>query len=129
MATSNDADDTPRRPIPGLLVSDGELLQRAQRLNRLLISTNDPAQRERFRTNAEALMEEYGLNDIEKQLLRDRDWQGMLEFGASVYALAKGARALGLGLLDAGAQMRGCSLQTLRSGLPRHTLDDASPHG
>ncbi|MCK9512749.1 MAG: hypothetical protein M0R28_16175 [Pigmentiphaga sp.] len=129
MTAHNDPDYGRSGPIPGLLVSDGELLQQAHRLNRLLISTNDPAQRERFRTNCEALMAEYDLSDLEKQLLRDRDWQGMLELGASIYALAKGARAFGLGLLDVGAQMRGCSLQALRSSLPRHTLDDATQHG
>lgn len=129
MAVNHNSDDQAGRPIPGLLVSDGELLQRAHRLNRLLISTNDPAQRERFRTNPDALMEEYQLSELEKQLLRNQDWQGMLELGVSIYALAKAARAFGLGLLDVGAQMRGCSLQTLRANLPRHTLDDTPTHG
>src|SRR5690606_9634601 len=108
MTSTDDRDGTMSRRIPGLLISDGELLQRAERLNRLLISTNDPAQRQRFSDDPESVMSEFGLTDRERQLLRDRDWQGMLELGVSIYALAKGARAVGIGLLEVGAQMRDC---------------------
>lgn len=115
--------------IAGLQVSDGPSLQRARRLNRLLIAMTDPQQRAHFVRAPEELMERHGLSPVERQLLMHRDWQGMLEHGASIYALAKGSRVFGLSLLDIGAQMRGCSARELQQQLPIHTLRDEASHG
>ncbi len=114
--------------IPGLLVSDGELMQRARRLNRLMLAMNDPDERARFVREPDAVMGRFGLLPAERALLAARDWQGLLDYGVSIYALAKGAKAFDQTLLDIGAQMRGCTTQELLAQLPMHHLPDLPGH-
>ena len=41
------------------------------------------AWRERFEADPEQLMTTAGLNDREKHLVRERDWLGLIQYGAS----------------------------------------------
>ena len=52
-----------------------------------------------------------GLNDAETDLLRRRDWKGMIEAGGSIYLLIKIAGAIGVSLQEVGAHTAGLTLE------------------
>ncbi|MNE86668.1 Gallate dioxygenase [compost metagenome] len=71
----------------------------------------EPAWRLRFLEAPEALFEEAGLSEEERELLRRRDWRGLLHYGAIFFMLEKLGAVLGVSNLDIYAAMRGQSLE------------------
>jgi len=104
--------------IAGTTVFTGERSQRGYRLNRFARSLTDPANRDRFRADEAATMRATGMAESEIDLVARRDWAGTIEAGGSVYLMIKIAGALGQNLLEVGAQMRGETLDQLKSSLP-----------
>jgi protocatechuate 4,5-dioxygenase alpha chain len=95
------------RPIPDTTIFDLRLSRRGQRLNRLCASLCNPENREAFKRDEEAYMARYGLSDEEKELIRERDFQALVEAGTNIYFLLKIGSVTGNGLYKIGAQMRG----------------------
>jgi protocatechuate 4,5-dioxygenase alpha subunit len=93
--------------LPGTVAFDGTRARRGYRLSRLLVAMRDADQRVRFREDPEALMNAYGLNNEERGLIERRDYDGMLEYGISIYALGKASFSLGTDLIGIGTQSRG----------------------
>lgn len=78
-------------------------------LNRLMYDLREPANRDAIRSDPEGYLDRYELTAEEKSLLRDRDWQGLVDAGASIYSMTKIGAALGVSLYQMGAGMRGMS--------------------
>jgi len=93
--------------IPGTIVFTGEQSQRGYRLNRMAMSLTDPANRQRFVADVVRYARATGLTDVEVELVRRRDWRGMLEAGASIYLIIKVAGALGVTLQQVGTDSAG----------------------
>ncbi|MEO9189257.1 MAG: protocatechuate 3,4-dioxygenase [Acetobacteraceae bacterium] len=104
--------------IPGTTVFTGERSQHGYRLNRLAMSLTDPANRERFRADEAGIMRAMGLTDAEIDIIGRRDWAATIRAGGSIYLMIKIAGTLGQNLLEVGAQMRGETLDQLKSSLP-----------
>jgi protocatechuate 4,5-dioxygenase alpha subunit len=83
-------------------------------ISRLLYSLRDPANREAVRTDPEAYYRRYAIDARGMRLLIDRDWQGLVDAGVTVYLLTKLGAALGVSLLQMGATMRGMSDEEFR---------------
>src|SRR5919202_5123628 len=66
-----------------------ETATRGIRLNKAAYSLKDAAQRELFARDEEAWMEQFGLTDEEKRLMRVRDWIGLWRAGMSIYVMVK----------------------------------------
>lgn len=81
----------------------------AYNLNRLMYDLREPANRDAIRSDLEAYLDRYELTDDERSLVRNRDWQGLVDAGASIYSLTKIGAALGVSLYQMGAGMRGMS--------------------
>jgi protocatechuate 4,5-dioxygenase alpha subunit len=99
------------RPIPDTTVFDLRLSRRGQRLNRLCASLCKPENRDAFKRDEEAYLSKFGLSDREKDLVRRRDFQGLIEAGTNIYFLLKIGSVTGNGLYRMGAQMRGESYE------------------
>jgi gallate dioxygenase len=84
---------------------------KAYRLNKFLHALIDPAHRARFLADPEASFEEAGLSKEERDLVRRRDWRGMIHYGVIFFMLEKLAAVLGLSNLDVYAAMRGETLE------------------
>ena len=84
---------------------------RGYRLNKFLHRMIEPAWRARFLQEPEAMYEEAGLSEEERELLRRRDWRGLIHYGAIFFVLEKLGAVLGISNLDIYAAMRGQSLQ------------------
>lgn len=80
------------------------------RLNKFLHRMIEPAWRARFLQEPEAMYEEAGLSEEERDLLRRRDWRGLIHYGAIFFVLEKLGAVLGISNLDIYAAMRGQSL-------------------
>ncbi|WP_247255575.1 gallate dioxygenase [Pseudomonas moorei] len=81
------------------------------RLNKFLHRMIEPQWRQRFLDAPEALFEEGGLSEEERELLRRRDWRGLIQYGAIFFVLEKLAAVLGIPNLLVYAAMRGQSLE------------------
>src|ERR671935_2564687 len=95
------------QPIPDTSIFDLRLARRGRRLNKLCAALCSPQERDAFKRDEEAFMSRFGLTDAEKELIRRRDFQGLIEAGTNIYFLLKIGSVTGTGLYKMGAQMRG----------------------
>lgn len=105
----NDSLLGPIASLRGLVPMTTERAQRGLRLTRFLTSMRDPAARAAFAADPQASMVRFGLTAQECDLVRRRDYEGMLDYGASNVAIGKASPALGTDLVARGAQGRGQS--------------------
>lgn len=83
----------------------------AYELNRLMYDLREPDNREAIRSDLDSYLDRYDVTEDEKQLVRDGDWQGLVDVGVSVYVLTKIGAALDVSLYEMGASMRGVSME------------------
>jgi hypothetical protein len=83
-----------------------ETATRGIRLNRAAYSLKHAEQRELFARDEEAWMEQFGLTDEEKDLMRRRDWIGLWRAGMTIYVMVKLSGVTGTPLPEIGKQMR-----------------------
>ncbi|MEN9888236.1 MAG: hypothetical protein RL559_273 [Pseudomonadota bacterium] len=97
----------PPAHIPGATRYRGEVAQAALRLNRFLVHVSQRENRQRFLDDEEAEMARWALSEPERDLLRRRDYAGLLACGVNIYAIAKSGYVFGATLVDIGALLRG----------------------
>jgi gallate dioxygenase len=88
-----------------------EVAVRAYRINDYLHRMVEPAHREAFMADPEASFEAAGLTDEERDLIRRRDWRGLLHYGVIFFMLEKLGAVTGVSNLHIYAAMRGQSLE------------------
>lgn len=93
--------------ITGTYLFDLKTSHRALKLNRFLWNMKNAETRERFTADPEATMTEFGLSDQEKEMVRAKDWIGLVRHGASFFVLEKLARVYNWTNLEVYASMRG----------------------
>lgn len=81
------------------------------RLNRFLHGLLDPARRARFLADEAECLREADLSDTERELVRTRDWRGMIRYGVIFFMLEKLGAVTGVSNLHIYAAMRGESLE------------------
>jgi protocatechuate 4,5-dioxygenase alpha chain len=111
------------RPIPDTTVFDLRASRRGFRLNRMCGSLCSPANRAAFKEDEEAYLARFGLTDEEKDLIRKRDFAGMIHAGMNIYWMLKVGSVTGNSLYRMGAQMRG---ETYEQFLSTRNLKDAT---
>ena len=111
---------------PSVYLFTGEICTRAYKLNRFAFDFKYPAVRERFATDPETLMTEYGLSAHEQALVRARDWTGLVARGAHHFNIIKIAAAVGESHLHVGAHMCGASWREFKRTLPNRV--ELMPH-
>jgi protocatechuate 4,5-dioxygenase alpha subunit len=108
--------------IPDTTVFDLRLSRRGRRLNKMCEALCSPTEREAFKRDEEAFMARFSLTEEEKNLLRRRDFKGLIEAGMNIYAMLKIGSATGNSLYRMGAQMRG---ETYEQFLATRNMKDA----
>ncbi len=93
--------------MPGTTVFTGERSRQGYRLNRMAMSLSLPQNRERFCADEAGYMQGMGLTEAEQDVVRRRDWAGMLAQGGNIYLLLKIGATVGQSVLDMQKQMRG----------------------
>ena len=93
--------------IPGTTIFDGRMAMKGYALNKMCYDFNKAENREGFKADEEAWMAKYGLNEAQKQAVRDRDILGMIQQGGNIYYLAKLAGIFSLSVQDVGGLQTG----------------------
>ena len=96
--------------ISGAYVFTGERSARSYALNKMANTLSSPDNRTRFQSGEADYMRDLGCSDTEIELVKRRDWKGMMEHGASIYLLLKIGAAIGVPLPEIGAHTAGLTL-------------------
>ena len=75
--------------IPGTRVFTAKRARQGYHLNQFAMSLMKPENRERFRADEKAYLEEWPLTDAQKAAVLARDYNAMLDEGGNIYFLAK----------------------------------------
>jgi protocatechuate 4,5-dioxygenase alpha chain len=113
-----------RREIPGTPVFDGTAAQAGYALNAMCYSFNSAANREAFRSDEDAYMKRFGLDEAQRDAVRRRDVLGMIAAGGNVYYLAKLAGIFGLNVQDLGSLQTGLPLEDFKASLLSHGVTE-----
>lgn len=101
----------------GTTIFDGRAAQRGYALNKMCYSFNDAANRAEFLRDEDAYCRRYGLDDLQRAAVRNRDVLAMIDAGGNIYYLAKLAGIFGLNVQDVGAQQTGMTVEAFRAKL------------
>jgi gallate dioxygenase len=91
-----------------------EVAVRAYRINDYLHRMVEPAHREAFMSNPDASFEAAALTEEERDLIRRRDWRGLLHYGVIFFMLEKLGAVTGVSNLHIYAAMRGETLEAFQ---------------
>jgi len=97
--------------LPGTYPFDFVRSVKAYRLNDFLHRLVDPAHRQAFLEAPEPLFDAFGLTEEERDLVRRRDWRGMIHYGVIFFMLEKLGAVVGVSNLHIYAAMRGQTLE------------------
>ncbi len=93
--------------IPGTRVFTAQRAKAGYELNQFCMSLMKEANRERFKANERAYLDEWPMSEDQKQAVLDRDYNRMLDNGGNIYFLAKIFATDGLSYLQAVSTMTG----------------------
>ena len=97
--------------LPGTYPFDFVRSVKAYRLNDFLHRLVEPAHRQAFLHAPEPLFDAFGLTEEERDLVRRRDWRGMIHYGVIFFMLEKLGAVIGVSNLHIYAAMRGQTLE------------------
>jgi protocatechuate 4,5-dioxygenase, alpha chain len=75
--------------IPGTTVFDGAQCRLGYHLNQFCVSLMVPVNRERFKADEKAFLDEWALTEVQKTAVLNRDYNAMIAEGGNIYFLAK----------------------------------------
>ena len=96
--------------IPGTRVFTAERAKKGFYLNEFCMSLMKPENRERFKADERAYLDEWPMTEDQKQAVLARDYNKMLDNGGNIYFLAKIFATDGLSYLQAVSTMTGMSV-------------------
>ena len=96
--------------IPGTRVFTAERAKKGFYLNEFCMSLMKPENRERFKADERAYLDEWPMTEAQKQAVLARDYNKMLDEGGNIYFLAKIFATDGLSYLQAVSTMTGMDI-------------------
>jgi protocatechuate 4,5-dioxygenase alpha chain len=81
--------DKPYKDIPGTIIFDAEQSRRGYWLNQFCMSLMKAANRERFKANERAYLDEWPMTEEQKDAVMARDLNWCMRTGGNIYFLAK----------------------------------------
>jgi protocatechuate 4,5-dioxygenase alpha chain len=100
--TQADFDD-----IPGTLLFNADRSRKGYHLNMFCMSLMKAENRDALRADQEAYLTRFPMTEEQKQSVRDRDWNKMLELGGNIYFTSKLGAFDGLSFQQLAAKMTG----------------------
>jgi protocatechuate 4,5-dioxygenase alpha chain len=99
--------DKPYQNVPGTVIFDSDMARKGYHLNQFCMSLMKAENRERFKANEKAYLNDWPMTEKQKQAVLDRDYNRMLSLGGNIYFLAKIFSCDGLSFQFAAAGMTG----------------------
>jgi protocatechuate 4,5-dioxygenase alpha chain len=81
--------DRPYTDIPGTTVFDADQMRRGYWLNQFCVSLMKPENRERFKADERAYLDDWQMSEEQKQAVLDRDLNRCIDLGGNIYFLAR----------------------------------------
>ena len=103
--------DKPYADIPGTTIFDAEQSRKGYHLNMFCMSLMKAPNRERFKADERAYLDEWPMTEAQKQAVLARDYNAMIAVGGNIYFLAKIFSTDGKSFLQAVSTMSGMSLE------------------
>ena len=97
--------------IPGTRVFTAARARTGYHLNQFAMSLMKPENRERFRADEKAYLDEWKLNPAQKAAVLARDYNALLDLGGNIYFLAKVFSTDGKSFVQAVSTMTGVSVE------------------
>ena len=101
----------PDNPITNTYVFDLEMSEKGTRINKFAESLNQEENRDKFKADTDAFMDQFDMTDAEKKLVTDNDWLNLVKAGGNIYNVVKIAALFDVGLYPVGAQQMGLSYE------------------
>ncbi|MDF2638485.1 MAG: protocatechuate 4,5-dioxygenase, alpha chain [Novosphingobium lindaniclasticum] len=97
--------------IPGTRVFTAARARRGYHLNQCAMSLMKPENRESFRANPHAYLDNWALSDAQKAGILARDYNRLIDLGGNIYFLAKLIAADGLSFVEGVSSMTDLTLE------------------
>jgi protocatechuate 4,5-dioxygenase alpha chain len=81
--------EKPYTDVPGTTIFDAEQSRKGYWLNQFCMSLMQAENRERFKADERAYLDEWAMTEDQKQSVLDRDMNRMIALGGNIYFLAK----------------------------------------
>src|SRR3954453_866099 len=81
--------DKPYKDVPGTTIFDADMSRQGYHLNQFAMSLMKAENRERFKADERAYLDEWQLTEAQKAAVLARDYKAMLDEGGNIYFLAK----------------------------------------
>ena len=106
--------DKPYEDIPGTIIFDTEQSRKGYWLNQFCTSLMKAENRERFKADERAYLDEWSMSEEQKQAVLDRDLNRCMELGGNIYFLARIGATDGKSFQQMAGSMTGMSEEEYR---------------
>ena len=106
--------DKPYKDVPGTIIFDAEQSRKGYWINQFCMSLMKAENRERFKADERAYMDEWPLTEEQKQALLARDLNWCMRLGGNIYFLAKLGSTHGLSFQQMAGSMTGMTEEEYR---------------
>ncbi len=107
--------DKPYLDVPGTTIFDAEQSRKGYHLNQFCMSLMKAPNRERFKADMRAYLDEWPMTEAQKQAVLARDLNRCIATGGNIYFLAKLGATLGKSFQQMAGSMTGMSEDEYRS--------------
>ena len=107
--------DKPYKDIPGTTIFDSEQASKGYHLNQFCMSLMKSENRERFKANERAYLDEWPMTEEQKQAVMSRDLNRCMALGGNIYELAKIGATDGLSFQQMAGSMTGMTEEAYRN--------------
>ncbi|MGQ9427345.1 protocatechuate 4,5-dioxygenase subunit alpha [Gilvimarinus sp. F26214L] len=103
--------DKPYADVPGTTIFDADMSRKGYHLNQFCMSLMKVPNRERFKADERAYLDEWPMTEEQKQAVLDRDYNRMIANGGNIYFLAKIFSTDGFSFQHAASTMTGMTVE------------------
>lgn len=107
--------DKPYLDVPGTTIFDADQSRKGYWLNQFCMSLMKAENRERFKANERAYLDEWAMSEEQKQAVLDRDLNRCISLGGNIYFLAKIGATDGKSFQQMAGSMTGMSEEEYRN--------------
>ena len=107
--------DKPYLDIPGTIIFDAEQSRRGYHLNQFCMSLMKSENRQRFKANERAYLDEWPMTEEQKEAVLARDLNWCMRTGGNIYFLAKVGATDGLSFQQMAGSMTGMTEDEYRA--------------
>jgi protocatechuate 4,5-dioxygenase alpha chain len=107
--------DKPYLDVPGTTIFDAEQSRRGYHLNQFCMSLMKAENRERFKANERAYLDEWPMTEEQKQAVLERDLNKAISLGGNIYFLAKLGATHGKSFQQMAGSMTGMTEEEYRN--------------